>query len=256
MVLTFATASISMPHLALLIRRLRSATQLGEDDIAAVRALPLQVKAVEPETPIALEGDRPHACCIIVNGFAYRSKLTESGKRQILSFHIPGDIPDLQSLVLKTMDHDLVTISAATLAFIDHADLSRLIDTHAAVARALWRETMVDAAMFRERILNLGVRSASARMAHLLVELRQRLAEVGLVEIDDKEYRFPITQSALADALGLSTVHVNRVLQEFRSQRVLDIRKNLVKLIDVEKVVAAGEFDPAYLHLIDNSRPG
>ncbi|WP_315718867.1 MULTISPECIES: Crp/Fnr family transcriptional regulator [unclassified Bradyrhizobium] len=243
-----------MHHMVKLIRRLRSATELSEHDIAAIKALPVELKAVEPETQIAWEGDRPQACCMIVTGFAYRAKVTETGKRQILSFHIPGDIPDLQSLLLKTMDHDIVTISAATLAFIDHADLSRLIDAHPAVARALWRETMIDAAVFRQWILNLGVRSASARMAHLLAELRQRLAEVGLV--DDNAYRFPITQSELAEALGLSTVHVNRVLQEFRSQRVLDIRKNLVKLIDVDKVVAAGEFDPAYLHQIDDSRPG
>lgn len=243
-----------MHHMATLVRKLRNATELSEDDIRAIEALPVAMKAVDAETHIVFEGDSPSACCLIMSGFAYRAKVTETGKRQILSFHIPGDLPDLQSLLLKTMDHDLVTISAATLGFIDHDDIARLIDTHPAVARALWRETLVDSAIFRERVLNLGVRSASARMAHLLAELRQRLAEVGLVE--DNEYQFPITQSDLADALGLSTVHVNRVLQEFRSQRVLDIRKNLVKLIDVDKVVAAGEFDPAYLHQIDNSPRG
>ncbi|WP_244423123.1 Crp/Fnr family transcriptional regulator [Bradyrhizobium sp. ORS 375] len=236
--------------MALLIRRLRSGTELDDLDIAAIRALPVQLRSVAPETPIALENDHPKGCSLIVSGFAYRSKLTETGKRQILSFHIPGDIPDLQSLLLKTMDYDLVTISRATLGFITHADISHLIDSRSAVARALWRETMIDSAVFRAWILNLGVRSASARLAHLLAELRQRLAEVGLV--DDNEYQFPLTQSALADALGLSTVHVNRVLQEFRSQRVLDIRKNLVTLFDVKKVVAAGGFDPAYLH---GSRP-
>ncbi|MGJ5203004.1 Crp/Fnr family transcriptional regulator [Bradyrhizobium sp. HKCCYLR20261] len=240
--------------MATLVRKLRNATELSEDDIKAIEALPVAMKAVDAETHIVFEGDSPSACCLIMSGFAYRAKVTETGKRQILSFHIPGDLPDLQSLLLKTMDHDLVTISAATLGFIDHDDIARLIDTRPAVARALWRETLVDSAIFRERVLNLGVRSASARMAHLLAELRQRLAEVGLV--DDNEYQFPITQSDLADALGLSTVHVNRVLQEFRSQRVLDIRKNLVKLIDVDKVVAAGEFDPAYLHQIDNSPRG
>lgn len=243
-----------MHHMATLVRKLRNATELSEDDIKAIEALPVAMKAVDAETHIVFEGDSPSACCLIMSGFAYRAKVTETGKRQILSFHIPGDLPDLQSLLLKTMDHDLVTISAATLGFIDHDDIARLIDTRPAVARALWRETLVDSAIFRERVLNLGVRSASARMAHLLAELRQRLAEVGLV--DDNEYQFPITQSDLADALGLSTVHVNRVLQEFRSQRVLDIRKNLVKLIDVDKVVAAGEFDPAYLHQIDNSPRG
>jgi len=254
MVLTFAIASQPMHPMANVIRRLRSGNELSEHDIEAIKGLPVHLKAVEGETPIALEGDRPTRCCFIVKGFAYRSKVTDTGRRQILSFHIPGDLPDLQSLFLDTMDHDLITISAATLGFIEHADVSRLIGTRPAVARALWRETMIDAAVFREWILGLGVRSASARMAHLFAELRQRLAVVGLA--DDDAFQFPVTQCELAEALGLSTVHVNRVLQEFRSQGVLDIRKNCVRLIDIEKVVAAGGFDPAYLHQMSGFPPG
>ena len=243
-----------MHYAEMLIRRLRSDTHFSNDDATAIKALPLHVKEVPEETPIAREGDHPSACCMIVKGFACRSKVADTGKRQILSFHIPGDIPDLQSLLLKTMDHDLVTISAATLAFIDHSDLSRLIDARPTVARALWRETMIDSAVFREWIVNLGVRSASARMAHLLAELRQRMAAVGLVS--DGEFRFPVTQSKLAEALGLSTVHVNRVLQDFRGKGVLDIRKNLVTLTDVAKVFAAGGFDPTYLHQVNGVHPG
>jgi CRP-like cAMP-binding protein len=233
-------------HAQTLIRRLRSDAHLSDDDAEAIRSLPLRLVDVPAETPIVREGDRPGCVCLLVTGFGCRSKVTDTGKRQILSFHIPGDIPDLQSLFLKTMDHDLDTISAATLAFIDHADLMKLIDARPSVARAFWRETLIDAAVFREWIVNLGVRSASSRLAHLLAELRQRLTSVGLVAED--EFRFPVTQSQLAEALGLSAVHVNRVLQAFRSQGILDVRKNTVTFLDVERVIAAGGFDPSYLH--------
>jgi CRP-like cAMP-binding protein len=229
-----------------LIRKLRSDTHLSDEDAAEIRALPVHVRHLPADTPIVREGDRPNLCCLIVKGFTARSKVIDTGRRQILAFHIPGDIPDLQSLFLKTIDHDLVTISDATLAFIDHADLSRLIDSRPALARALWRETLIDAAVFREWIVNMGVRDAASRLAHLMAELRQRLLAVGLVA--DEEFQFPVTQAELADALGLSTVHVNRVLQAFRAQGVLDIRKNLVTLVDVEKVIAVSGFDSTYLH--------
>jgi CRP-like cAMP-binding protein len=235
----------------MLIRRLRSDTHLTDEDAAAVAALPVSVREVAPDTPIVREGDRPSQCCLIVKGFACRSKVSETGRRQILSFHVPGDIPDLQSLFLRVMDHDLVTVSAATLGFIGHPELSMLIQSRPAVARALWRETLIDAAIFREWIVNLGARAAPARMAHLLAELRERLKAVGLVAND--EFHFPVTQSELADALGLTPVHVNRVLQSFRAEGVLDVRNNLVRLTDPERVVADGGFDPAYLH--HTSRP-
>jgi CRP-like cAMP-binding protein len=230
----------------ILIRKLRSDTHLSDEDAASVRALPVHIREVAADTTIVQQGDHPKSSCLIIKGFTARAKVTETGRRQILAFHIPGDVPDLQTLFLKTMDHDLLAISDATLGFIDHADLFRLIDTRRTVARALWRETLIDAAVFREWIVNVGVRDASSRLAHLLAELRQRLLAVGLVA--DEEFQFPVTQSELADALGLSTVHVNRVLQAFRAQGVLDIRKNLVTLVDVGKVLAAGGFDPMYLH--------
>lgn len=237
-----------MDAIGTLVRKLRSDTRLSEDDEAAIRTLPVQLKNVDAETALVREGDRPNCCCLIVKGFAHRSKVTDTGRRQILAFHIPGDIPDLQSLLLRTLDHDLFTTSPATLGFINHSDLSTLIDARPSVARALWRETLIDAAVFREWIVNLGARSAPSRLAHLLAELRQRLAGVGLVA--DGEFPFPVTQSELAEALGTSAVHVNRVIQTFRAQGLLDIRKNSVTLMDIEKVIAVGGFVPTYLHQI------
>jgi CRP-like cAMP-binding protein len=237
----------------LLIRRLRANTRLSDEDAAAIKALPVDARQLAADTHIVREGECPSRCCLVLNGFVCRSKVAESGKRQILSFHIPGDIPDLQSLFLKVMDHDLITMSKATLGFVDHSALSALIEQRPAVARAFWRETLIDAAIFREWIVNVAVRPAPARMAHLLAEMRERLAAVGLV--GDHEFEFPVTQSELAEALGISTVHVNRVLQGFRADGVLDVQKNMVKLIDLERVLIEGGFDAAYLHQNGGSSP-
>jgi CRP-like cAMP-binding protein len=234
----------------MLIRRLRADTELTQEDATALEQLPIQMKQVGGDTPIVLEGDCPSQCCLIIRGFACRSKVAHTGKRQILSFHIPGDIPDLQSLFLRTMDHDLTTISPALLGYIAHDALYALINSRPSVARALWRETLIDAAIFREWIVNMGVRPAAARMAHLLAELRERMASVGLT--DDGTFEFPVTQTELAEALGLSAVHVNRVLQAFRSRELLDVQKQKVIITDYSEIVAEGGFDEAYLHLARN----
>jgi CRP-like cAMP-binding protein len=230
----------------MMIRRLRVNSTLSEDSAAALRALPSVVRDLSEGTVFVREGDRPTQCCVIMSGFAFRSKVTMDGKRQILSFHPAGDLPDLQGVFLERMDHDLATLSRAKMGFIEHRHIKQLIETRPAIVQALWRETLVDAAIFREWIVSLGARSATARLAHLLAELRQRLAAVGLVA--DDEFEFPITQSELGEALGISAVHVNRVIAEFRASGVLDIRRNQVRLKDFERLVEIGGFNELYLH--------
>ena len=232
-----------------MIRKLRLHSDLSADDVAALRSIVASTKKVAPDTVLLSEGEISAQCCVILSGFAYRSKVSEEGRRQILSFHIAGDMPDLQSLHLERMDHDLTTLSQVHLGFIAHDALDRIIAERAAVAAALWRETLVDAAMFREWIVSLGTRSASKRLAHLIAELRQRLSAMDLVV--NEQFSFPITQSKLADALGLSVVHVNRVLQSFRVEGLLDIKNKVVTLGDIEQVVKLGGFDGAYLHQRD-----
>jgi len=225
----------------MMIRKLRQHSELPNEDVQALRSIVTPVKNLPQDTPIIREGQLSTQCCVILSGFAYRSKVLQDGKRQILSFHIAGDIPDLHGLPLKRMDHDLTTLSATRLGFIDHDALERILSTRPALARALWRESLVDAALFRQWIVNLGARSASGRMAYLIAELRQRLGAMDMVA--NEQFDFPITQSKLADALGLSIVHVNRVLQAFRAQGILDVRRRTVTLGDLEKIVQLGGFD-------------
>ncbi|MCA6122038.1 Crp/Fnr family transcriptional regulator [Bradyrhizobium sp. WSM 1704] len=225
----------------MMIRKLRLHSELPNENIEALRSIVTPVKNMPEDSVIVREGDLSTQCCVIMSGFAYRSKVSETGKRQILSFHIAGDMPDLQGLPLKLMDHDLTTLSPAQVGFINHEALERVLVSRPALARALWRETLVDASLFRQWIVNLGTRSAAGRMAYLIAELRQRLGAMGLVA--NEQFDFPITQSKLADALGLSVVHVNRVLQTFRAEGVLDLRRSVVTLGDLEKIIELGGFE-------------
>jgi CRP-like cAMP-binding protein len=235
-----------MTHLSTLVRKLRISTHIDEADIAAIEALPIQVKEVAAQTPIVVEGGRPTQCCLMIRGFSARSKTTDDGKRQILSIHIPGDIPDLQNLHLHVMDHELRTLSDCTLGFITHEALRGLTRSRPMVAEALWRETLIDSAIFRAWIVNLGRRAANKRLAHLILEMRRRLELVGLAT--DDQYELPMTQLDLADALGLTPVHVNRVMKALRSDGMLEFRRFVVKLGDAEKLMALGDFDDLYLH--------
>jgi CRP-like cAMP-binding protein len=234
-------------HTAALIRKLESIAPLTPDEKAALLRLPLRLKTVAAHQDIVCEGDTPSESCLIVAGFACRYILTAEGKRQILSFHIAGDIPDLQSLHIDVMDHSLATLVSSSLAFIQHNDLRNLTRSHPRLGDLLWRDTLIDAAVFRQWMVGLGRRDAYSRIAHLLCELLVRLRAVELVE--DHAFTLPVTQAELGDAFGLSTVHVNRVLQDLRGNGLITLQGGSLKVLDWDGLQRAGEFDPTYLHL-------
>ena len=234
-------------HPAVLVRKLESIAPLTPDEKAAVLRLPIRLKTLPAHQDIVREGDAPSECCLVVEGFAYRYIFTEEGKRQILSFHISGDVPDLQSLHLDVMDHSLGTLVASTLAFIQHDDMRALIRKHPRLGDLFWRDTLIDASTFRQWMVGLGRRSARGRIAHLLCELLVRLRAVHLV--DNDSFALPVTQTELSDALGITTVHVNRVLQELRGENLISLRGGALKVLDWAGLKSTGEFDAAYLHL-------
>ena len=230
-----------------LIRKLESILVLSDEERDVLRSVSGTIKTVGPRQDLVREGDRPSACCLILEGFAYRYELTHDGKRQIFSFHIPGDIPDLQSLHLDVMDHSLSALSACKVMFIPHETVRDLIRRCPRIGDAFWRDTLIDGAVFREWMLCLGRREAYGHMAHLLCELYVRLTAVGLT--NGHEYAMPLTQAELGDALGLSTVHVNRTVQELRGEGLIAMRAGSVVILDWDRLREAGEFDPTYLHL-------
>jgi CRP-like cAMP-binding protein len=230
-----------------LVRKLRSISPLTADESQCLLKLPLSIQQVAADQDIVREGDRPSECCLVIEGFTCRYKVTEEGKRQIFSFHTPGDIPDLQSLHLEVMDHSLKTLTPCKSAFIPHDSSAELTRRCPHVGDLLWRDTLIDAAVFREWMIGIGRRSAYTRIAHLLCEVFVRLRAVGLT--NDFECDFPITQTEIGDALGLSTVHVNRSLQELRAHGLIDLRRGTLAILDWAGLKKAGEFDPTYLHL-------
>src|SRR5918998_3697605 len=158
-----------------LIRKLESIARLTPEEKAALLRLPLRLKSVPARHDIVSEGDAPSECCLIAEGFACRYNLTAEGKRQILSFHISGDIPDLQSLHLDVMDHSLATLIPSSLAFIQHDDMRALCHRCPRIGDVLWRDTLIDAAVFREWMVGIGRRSAYTRIAHVLCEMMVRM---------------------------------------------------------------------------------
>jgi CRP-like cAMP-binding protein len=229
-----------------LIRKMESIASLSDEEKAALLRLPMQVMHLRADQDIVREGDRPTRSCLLLEGYACRCKTTQEGRRQILSFHIPGDIPDLQSLHLTVMDHTLQTITPCRVGFIPHEAIQDLCHRQPRIAGALWRETLIDAAIFREWMVGIGRRSAHARIAHLLCEMLVRMRAVGLAE--DHACELPFTQTEIGDALGLSTVHVNRTLQELRGAGLITLRGGALTVPDWEGLQEAGEFDQTYLH--------
>jgi CRP-like cAMP-binding protein len=243
------TAGLHSPH-TLMIRKLESIFRLSDEEKQALQDLPVQLQIYKADQDIVRIGDSPSQCCLLVEGYVSLYKLTDRGKRQIMAFYVPGDMPDLQSLHLQVLDNSLATATPCTVGFIQHEDLRRLCERYPRITAALWRETLVDASIFREWVLNVGRRDAFTRMAHLLCELRMKLKVVGLAENDT--FELPFTQVELADAIGTSTVHVNRVLQDLRAKGLIRSYGARLTIPDWEKLKETAGFDPLYLHLKSN----
>ena len=237
----------SKAALDLLVRRLERIGHLSDEERRAVENLPAKIQTLRPRQDIVLDKEKPEHSCLLVEGWAYRYKLLGQGRRQILSFHVPGDMPDLHSLHIKTMDHSLGALTEATIAFISHEALLDVTRRFPGLAGIMWRETLIDAAIFRQWIAGMGQRDGFGRMAHLFCELYCKLEAIGLAA--DHRCTLPITQTELGDALGLSSVHTNRVLQEMKAQSLIELRTRTLNITDWDGLVQVAEFDPSYLQL-------
>jgi CRP-like cAMP-binding protein len=230
-----------------LVRKLEYEAGLSPEERKAVLSLPVTIRQMRAEHDILCERDRASQCCLVLDGWLNRHKILQDGTRQILSFHIAGDIPDLHSLHLTTMDHNLSTLVSSKVAFIQHETIKTLASDFPRLGHVLWRDTLVDAAIFREWIVGMGHRDAPTRIAHLFCELFVRMRAVGLTTGDS--CNFPVTQAALADALGLSTVHVNRSIMELRGQELIRLEKHTLIIVNWEALSKYAGFDALYLHM-------
>jgi len=243
-----AVAERAHPTLTPLLRKLDSVVRLNAEERQAVLALSHTIRHVGPHTDVATVGERPAHCCLVLEGWAHRYAVTAAGDRQILSFYVAGDIPDLQHLYLPIMDHSLASLTACTLAFVPHEAMRALVVGRPGIMAALWRDTLVDASVYRERIMTLGRRQARGRTAHLFCEMYLRQRAVGLA--GDLSCPLPPTQAELADAIGITAVHFNRSLRALRTRRQITLQGGHLTILDWDGLVATAEFDPVYLHLM------
>lgn len=232
-----------------LVRRLSAVGELDPEDRDNFAALPYRRVTLSKGDEIVSEGQTSTSCCLVVTGYVHRSKVLATGKRQIFSLHMAGDIPDLHSLHLPKMDHSLVATTPVELALISHSAIKSLLAQSPRLTALFWRETLIDAAAFRAWMLMLGQAEAPVRMAHLFCELFVRSRLVGLTE--DNSFALPINQTDIADMLGTSTVHANRTLQDLRLQGLVEFERGRVAILRWHDLRRLGMFDTSYLHIFD-----
>lgn len=240
---------MSAPHrnsLQPMLDRLAQRTSLSDQDSDALLSLPHRRSHFDASAYIVRDGDSADSCGVLLDGFVYRHKVTGGGARQILSIHMRGDIVDLQNSLLGYADHNVQALTQVELAIIPRSALLKLCAEHAAIAQAFWRDTLVDASIFREWIVNVGRRDARQRIAHLFCEIALRQEAAGLCE--GPNYAWPMTQEQVGDATGLTSVHVNRTLQGMRSEGLVTTSKRRVTIADWTGLQTAGDFSRAYLH--------
>ena len=241
--------SVGPPEAALtmMLRKFERRGALDEADKAGLLSLPYSMQTLEPAAYLVREGEPPMRSCLILSGFAYRHKVTVDGTRQIVSVHIPGDFVDLEGALLNVSDHNAQALTRCEVAFVPREAMRALIADHPRIAMAMWIDSLIDASIFREWVVNIGRRDARGRIAHLLCEVARRLEAAGLAR--KNEYELPMTQEQLADATGLTPVHVNRVLMALAREGLIERNRRFVGIPDWEALRRVAGFSEIYLHL-------
>jgi CRP-like cAMP-binding protein len=227
------------------LARIERYVRLSETEKTFLRRVILHSHKYEPGQEIVAQGTAPTQSCLVVAGIAGRVKILSDGRRQILSFQVPGDFCDLHSFLLPQADHSIEALSRCEITTVSHSTIVEIVERFPTLTRALWWDTMVDAAIQREWMTSMGRRSAYEQIAHLLCEMLLRLQAVGLA--DKNSYDLPITQERLGDAFGLSTVHVNRMFQALRQGHLIISEGTRIIIPDVEALKKVAGFDPVYL---------
>lgn len=231
-----------------LLNKLQQFTRFSASDRESLHRLASErVRGFAAREDLSREGDKPTAIFVMLRGWACRYKFLEDGRRQILAFFLPGDLCDLNIFILRRMDHSIGALTDVTLAEIGRPQFEELMEGHPRVTQALWWDSLVTIAIQREWTMSLGQRDALERIAHLLCELYLRLKGAGFAA--NGRCAFPVTQADLADATGLSKVHVNRTLQELRQEGLIRLANRQLTILDLERLKQIAMFDANYLHL-------
>ena len=229
----------------MLLRKLSLHHPLLPSDAAALNDAVLRVEQCGEDLEIVAEGVDQTVSRVLIDGWAARAKSVVSGKRQLTSLHLPGDFLDLGSLMLRRLDYSVVALTPCRVAVLPHDALRAIVERSPRLGRALWAGTLLDAAILRQRLAVLGQLPAIGQIAHVLCEIEARLAALGRAE--DASFEMPLTQEDIADCLGMTPVHVNRMVQQLRGERLIEWRRGRMALLDPDRLRRLAEFDPAYL---------
>ncbi len=230
-----------------LVLKLERHDLLSPDEKRVLESAVSRSREFRADEDIVREASRPTESHLLLEGFAARYKILMNGRRQITALHLPGDFVDLHSYLLEKLDHGVIALTSCHVAVVPHDHLRRITESHPHLARLLWLTTLVDGATHREWLVAMGRRSALGHFAHLICELFLRLQAVG--QTDGYSFLLPATQAELGDTLGISTVHVNRVVQELRTDRLITWQGETVTILDWERLRQVADFDPTYLYL-------
>jgi CRP-like cAMP-binding protein len=238
---------MSASLLSPMVAKLKLWLPLTLSDEQAILALPHAARSLRASEFIVREEDKPSHSCLLLSGYAIRHKVAGNGGRQIFSIHMKGDVVDLHNSILRRADHNVQALTAIKVAMIPAGAIRDIIAAYPKVGEAMWYDTLVDAAIFREWTLNVGRRDARARTAHLLCEFAVRLEVAGLSQ--NGHYELPMTQEQLADSLSLTSVHINRTLKNLSDEGYIKRTKRSVHILDFGHLARVGDFDRKYLHL-------
>jgi CRP-like cAMP-binding protein len=230
-----------------LVRRLEQHGPLSEEEKQVLQRITSRTVLYQAREDIVREGSTPSYSSLILSGFGIRYNHSPDGRRQITAFHVPGDFADLHSFLLNPIDDGVAALTACTVAQVPHSDLKEITKSYPYLTRLLWLITLIDGAVHRAWMTTLGRMDARERLAHFFCELRDRLQPVGLS--NDDSYELPITQQELGDAFGTSTVHINRVLQDLRSDGLIRSRGRTLIINELKRLQGQAQYAPGYLHL-------
>ena len=232
-----------------LVNKLRNFAPLRSDDLDRLNALGTREKRYAGREDVILEGERPEHMFVLKEGMMMRYRVLPDGRRQILTFLIPGDICDLAAILIREMDHSICAVGPSSIRCFPREDLIRLNFLHPRISAAFWWSSLQEESIMRERIVALGRRPAIARLAYLFCEFYWRYEAIGL--LTESVIRLPLTQAELGDTLGLTAIHVNRVLRDMRQAGLVERSRSEIHLLDFPGLKTLAQIDRDYLHFDD-----
>jgi len=228
------------------IDKLRGLAPLSQNDMEVLAAATSRPRTFGARKDLIREGDEPGPVLVVLEGWSCRYKILPSGSRQVLAYLMPGDSCDLHAGLLAEMDHSIQTITPSLVATIDRIEMDEIMDSHRGVAKAMYLAQLIDGGTMRAWIASMGRRSSIERVAHLMCELYLRARNIGLTL--ESEFALPLSQLLLADSLGMTAVHLNRVLKELRLTGAMSLQRGSLLINDPQKLIQIAGFDENYLH--------